>query len=67
MSQNFYVQHSRDDQAMLDTSCTDSFMKKTTEFRWDLLERTKCNSEDWELEQVKSQVLSLSLFVLNFL
>jgi hypothetical protein len=24
---------------MLDTSCTGSFMKKTIEFRWDLLEK----------------------------
>ena len=34
---------------MLDTSCTGSFMKKTIEFRWDLLERIKGNSEYWEL------------------
>ena len=52
--QNFYARLSRDDQSMLDTSCTVSFMKKTIEFRWDLLERIKCNSEDWELEKVKS-------------
>ena len=32
---------------MLDTSCTGSFMKKTIEFWWDLLERIKRNSEDW--------------------
>ena len=36
---------------MLDTSCTGSFMKKTIEFKWDLLERIKCNSEDWELNE----------------
>jgi hypothetical protein len=65
--QNFYARLSRDDQSMLDTSCTRSFMKKTIEFRWDLLERIKCNSEDWELEKVKSQILSLSLIVLNLL
>jgi hypothetical protein len=34
---------------MLDTSCTGSFMKKTIEFKWDLLGRIKRNSEDWEL------------------
>ena len=45
--QNFYAQLSRDDQSMLDTSYTGSFMKKTIEFRWDLLERIKHNSEDW--------------------
>ena len=31
---------------MLDTSCAGSFMMKTIEFKWDLLERIKCNSED---------------------
>ena len=38
---------------MLDTSCTGSFMMKTIEFGWDLLERIKCNSEDWELDEGK--------------
>ena len=38
---------------MLDTSCAGSFMKKTIEFRWDLLERIKHNSEDWELDEGK--------------
>jgi len=28
-------------------------MKKTIEFRWDLLERIKCNSEGWELDEDK--------------
>jgi hypothetical protein len=44
--QNFYARLSRNDQSMLDTSCTGSFMKKDIEFKWDLLERIKCNSED---------------------
>ena len=52
--QNFYAQLSRNDQSMLDTSCTGSFMKKTIEFKWDLLERIKCNTEYWELEKVMS-------------
>ena len=38
---------------MLDTSCAGSFMKKTIEFRWDLLERIKHNSENWELDKGK--------------
>ena len=38
---------------MLDTSCTSSFMNKTIEFWWDLLERIKRNSEDWELDKGK--------------
>ena len=45
--QNFYAQLSRNDQFIVDTSCTGFFMKKTIEFWWDLLERIKCNSEDW--------------------
>ena len=35
----------------ISTSCTGSFIKKTTKFKWDLLERIKCNSEDWELDK----------------
>ena len=38
---------------MLDTSCTGSFMMKTIEFKWDLLERIKRNSKDWELDEGK--------------
>ena len=56
---NFYARLSRDDQSMLDTYCTGSFMKKTTEFRWDLLERIKCNSEDQELDGGKESVIKL--------
>ena len=44
--QNFYARLSRNDQTMIDTSCAGSFMKKTIEFWWDLLEIIKCNSED---------------------
>ena len=36
---------------MLDTSCTGSFMKKTIELKWDLLERIKHNTEHWELDK----------------
>ena len=28
-------------------------MMKTIEFKWDLLERTKHNSEDWDLDEGK--------------
>ena len=65
--QNFYARLSRNDQTMLDTSCDGSFMKKTIEFRWDLLERIKHNSEDRNSAKVNSRVLSLSLIVLNLL
>ena len=56
---NFYARLSRDDQSMLDTSCIGSFMKKTIEFRWDLLERIKGNSEDWELDKGKESGIKL--------
>ena len=54
--QKIYDRLSLSNRSMLDTSCTGSFMMKTTEFKWDLLERIKHNSEDWDLEKVRSQV-----------
>ena len=65
--QNFYARLSRDDQSMLDTSCTGSFMKKTIEFRWDLFERINATLKIGNSIKVKSQVLSLSLIVLSLL
>ena len=38
---------------MIDTSCTGSHMKKDIDFKWDLLERIKRNSEDWDLDEGK--------------
>ena len=55
----FYARLCRSDQSMLDTSCTGSFMKKTIQFRWDLLERIKHNSEDWELDEGKESGIKL--------
>ena len=43
--QKFYARLSLDNRSMLDTSCTESFYD---EFKWDLLERIKRNSKDWE-------------------
>src|SRR3990170_1741565 len=57
--QNFYARLSRDDQSMLDTSCTGSFMKKTIQFRRDLIERIKRNSEEWELDKGKESGIKL--------
>ena len=54
--QNFYARLSHNDRAMLDTSCTGSYMKKDIEFKWELLERIKHNSEDWGPMMVRSQV-----------
>ena len=44
---------------MLDSSSTGFFMKKTIEFRWDLLERIKRNSKDWELDKGKESGIKL--------
>ena len=57
--QNFYARLSRDDQSMLDTSSNGSFMKKTIEFRWDLLERIELKSEDLELDEGKESGIKL--------
>ena len=51
--QKIYAWLSHNDRSILDTSCTGFFMMKTIEFKWDLLERIKRNSEDWELEEGK--------------
>ena len=57
--QNFYARLSYNDRSMLHTSYAGSFMKKTIEFRWDLLERIKRNSEDWELDEGKESGIKL--------
>ena len=64
--QNFYARLSLNNRSMLDTSCTGSFMMKTIEFRWDLLERIKRNSEDWELDKGKESGIK-GIIVLNLL
>ena len=51
--QIFYARLSLNNRSMLDTSCPGSFMMKTIEFRWDLLERTKHNSEYWDIDEGK--------------
>ena len=51
--QNFYARLSGNNCTMLDTSCAGSFMMKAIEFKWDLLERIKRNSEDWDLDEGK--------------
>jgi hypothetical protein len=57
--QNFYARLSHNDQSMLDTSSTGSFMKRTVEFKWDLLERIKHNFEDWEINKGKESGINL--------
>ena len=60
--QNFYARLSDNNRTMLDTSCTGSFMMKTIEFIWDLLERIKRNSEDWELDEGKESGIKLKFY-----
>ena len=57
--QSFYARLSDNNRIMLDTSCAGSFMMKTIEFKWDLLERIKFNSEDWELNEGKESGINL--------
>ena len=51
--QKIYARLSDNNRTMLDTSCAGSSMMRAIEFKWDLLERIKCNSEDWDLDEVK--------------
>ena len=44
---------------MLDSFSTCSFMKKTIEFKWNLLERIKCNSEYREFDKGKESGINL--------
>ena len=57
--QNFYGRFSNNDRSMLDTSSSISFMKRSIEFKWDLLERIKHNSEDWETDKGNESSINL--------
>ena len=57
--QKNYAWLSLNDRTMLDTSCASSYMLKTTEFKWYLLERIKCNSEDWGFDDGKELGITL--------
>ena len=62
--QSFYARLSENNRTMLDTSCVGSFMMKTIEFKWDLLERIKRNSEDWDLDAGKESGITPKLLEL---
>ena len=51
--QKNHARLSLNNRSMFDTSYVGSFMMKTIEFKWDLLEIIKCNSEDWNLNEGK--------------
>ena len=57
--QKIYARLSLNDRTMLDTCCAGSYMLKTTEFKWDLLERIKRNSEDWGSDDGKESRMTL--------
>ena len=40
---------------------------KTIEFKWDLLERIKRNSEDWDVDEGKESGMTPKFIVLNLL
>ena len=57
--QNFCARLSLDNRNLLDTSCAGSYMLKTIDFKWDLLEIIKRNSEDWELDEGNESGINL--------
>ena len=65
--QNFYARLSDKNRTMLDTSCVGSFMMKTIEFKWDLLERIKRNSEDWDPDYGKESGMTPKFDCVNLL
>ena len=56
--QNFYARLSLDNRNLLDTSCVGSYMLKTIDFKWDLLERIKRNSRDWGSDDGKESAMT---------
>ena len=65
--QNFYDPLSLNGRNLLDTSCAGSYMMRTIEFRWNLLDIIKCNSEDWDLDEGKESGMTPKFIVLNLL
>ena len=65
--QNFYARLSHNDQSMLDTSCTGSFMKKILNSDGIFWKELNATLKIGNSMKVKSQVLSLSMIVLNLL
>ena len=57
--QNFYARLSLRDKEMLDSSSAGSFSSRQIEFKWDLIERIKCNAEDWEVDKGKESGINL--------
>ena len=60
--QNLYARLSLNDRNLLDTSCSGSYMLKTIDFKWNLLERIKCNSEDWGSDDGKESSMTRKFY-----
>ena len=56
---NFYARLSLHDKEMLDSSSAGSSSSRQIEFKWDLIERIKCNAEDWEVHKGKESGINL--------
>ena len=65
--QKIYARLSDNNRTILDTSCVGSFMMKTIEFKWDLLDRIKRNSEDWDLDEGKESGMTPNFDCVNLL
>ena len=65
--QNFYARLSLDNRNLLDTSYVGSYMMKTIDFKWDLLERIKRNSEDWGSDDGKESCMTPKFDCVNLL
>ena len=55
---NFYARLSRQDKEMLDASSSGAFSNKSTEAKWDLIERIQKNTEDWEIDKCIDPVIN---------
>ena len=58
--QKNYARLSDNNRTMLDTSCAGSFMMKTIEFKWNLLERIKRNTEDLDSDDGRGKIIENS-------
>ena len=64
--QKIYARLSLNNRSMLDISCTGSFMMKTIEYKRNLFEIIKCNSEDWDLDKGKESSITPKFDCVNF-
>ena len=56
---NFYARLYLHDKEMLDSCSAGSFLNRQIEFKWDLIERIKCNAKYWEVDKGKESGINL--------